>query len=165
LVQFSQHQQSSSSSFLSFGRLCVILHYQRDVLLMGTKFGQQNGVYVYFVDRIKRNLRRSQLVFTEIGVDFPENTWDIGRYYLNNNILFKFNVSLLLMLTFSKSDVSRTHLKCKREAEENVLCTLYKVSFVINRSQPNVLSPHSFVPPNVHTPNLIYILLIPWLLL
>jgi hypothetical protein len=56
------------------------------------------------------------------------------------------------MLTFSKSEVSRTHLKCKREAEENVLCTLYKVPFVINRSQPNVISPHPFVPHNVYTP-------------
>jgi len=42
-----------------------MLNYQRDVLLMAAKFGQQNGAYVYFVDRIKWNFRRSQLVFTK----------------------------------------------------------------------------------------------------
>jgi len=62
LVQYSMHQQRWPSSFLPFGRLCVTLNYQRHVLLMAAKFGQQNGAYVYFVGRIKRNLRRSQLV-------------------------------------------------------------------------------------------------------
>jgi len=45
-----------------------MLHYQRDVLLMAAKFGQQNGAYVYFVDRIKRYLRRSQLLCKESEV-------------------------------------------------------------------------------------------------
>jgi hypothetical protein len=41
LVQFSLHKQRLSSAFLSFGRLCVILHYQRDVLLMAAKLGNR----------------------------------------------------------------------------------------------------------------------------
>jgi len=71
LVQFSLHQQRLSSSFLPFGKLCVMLNYQRDVLLMAAKLGQQNGASVYFVVRMKRNLRRPQLVCTERGADFP----------------------------------------------------------------------------------------------
>jgi hypothetical protein len=36
---------------------CVMLIYQRDVLHMGAKFGKENGAYLYFVYRIKGNLR------------------------------------------------------------------------------------------------------------
>jgi len=104
-----------------------MLNYQRDVLLMATKFGQQNGAYFYFVDRIKRNLRRPQLVFTERDEDLPENTRTVGRYY-NQTHSFLSNVSLWFMLTFSRREVPVTHLQCKREAQENALC----VPFVIN---------------------------------
>ena len=70
LVQFSLHQQRLTSAFLSFGRLCVMLNYYIDVLLVTAKFGQQNGASVYFVERIKWNLCRPQLVCTERCADF-----------------------------------------------------------------------------------------------
>ena len=58
-----------------------MLNYQRDVLLMAAKFGQQNGAYVYFVDRTERNLRRSQLACTKsevwIFLKIPETAVDI----------------------------------------------------------------------------------------
>ena len=56
---------SSSSTSLSFRRLCIMLIYQCDVLHMGAKFGKENGACLYFVYRIKGNLRRPQLVSTE----------------------------------------------------------------------------------------------------
>jgi len=35
-----------------------MLNYQRDVLIVGAKFGEEKGAHLYFVERIKRNLRR-----------------------------------------------------------------------------------------------------------
>jgi hypothetical protein len=44
-----------------------MLIYQHDVLHMGAKFGKENGACLYFVYRIKGNLR-PQLVSTESQV-------------------------------------------------------------------------------------------------
>lgn len=56
--QFSLYQQRLWSTFLSFWRLWVMLNYQRDVLVVGGKFGEEKGAYLYFVESIKRDLRR-----------------------------------------------------------------------------------------------------------
>jgi len=70
-----------------------MLNYQCDVLLMTATFGQQNGAYAYFVDRIERNLRRPQLVCTESEVWIFLKIPDSGRHYIKT-LSFPFNVSL-----------------------------------------------------------------------
>jgi len=104
LVQFSLHQQRLSPSFLSFGRLYVMLNCQGDVLLLAAKFAQQNGAYVYFVDRIKRNLRRSQLACTNsevwIFLKIPETAVDITT--INH---LRFNLMSVCSLCWRSRDV------------------------------------------------------------
>jgi hypothetical protein len=53
--QFCLYQQRLSPSFK---RLWVMLNYQRDVLIVGAKFMEEKEAYLYFVETIKRNLRR-----------------------------------------------------------------------------------------------------------
>ena len=88
-------------------------------IVMAATFGQQNGASVYFVDRIKRNLRRSQLVCTKSEVRiFLKIRGTVGDITTIKHLRFNLMSVMQFMLTFSSREVSVQHRHCKPEAQQ-----------------------------------------------
>ena len=91
----------------------------------GSKIGQQNGAYIYFADRIKRNLRRSHLLCTEskvwIFLKIPGTVVDITTVKH-----LRFNLMLVCNLCWRFRDMKcQEHTSNVNEKQKRMYFELY----------------------------------------